>query len=292
MASKATAIDRATSGPRCRRSSGHATGRIQPARPTFVSPRLPVERFFEKPRVGLSVAAVPGLGLRGRTCRRSCRAVRGGELAVPRFVVCRTPPPWTRSRTSAPASFPPPVVDGHASRSRRRRADRVVPSFRSCGSRGSGRRPASGGLFPGARPRAGGSCAAEAPGVGARGASARVPSVFVCALSALSCLSSCAAGVGVFVRPSRKSVDTRNSCAALLRVCIRIEPRPFSIFETLEWSNRSPSAAASSDWFSPACFRQRASRLPRSLVPVRDRRRLARRRRGFLLRFVPCIAFS
>ena len=62
-------------------------------------------------------------------------------------------------------------------------------------------------------------------------------------------------------------MDTRNSCAALLSVRIRIEPRPFSIFETLEWSNRSPSAAASSDWFSPACFRQRASRLPRSSVP-------------------------
>ena len=54
-------------------------------------------------------------------------------------------------------------------------------------------------------------------------------SVFVCVLSALSCLSSCAAGVGEFVRPSRKSVDTRSSCAALLRVCMRIEPRPFSM---------------------------------------------------------------
>ena len=105
MASRVTAIDRATSGPRCRRSSVHATGRIQPAKPTFVSPRLPEQRFFEKPRVGLSVAAVPGLGLRGRTCRRSCRAVRGGELAVPRFVVCRTLALWSRSRMSAPASF-------------------------------------------------------------------------------------------------------------------------------------------------------------------------------------------
>ena len=186
----------------------------------------------------------------------------------------------------------PPVVDRHVSRSGRRRAGRVVPSFRSCVPRGSGRRAASGCLFPGARPPAGGSCVAEAPGVGSCGASAGVPSVFVCALSALSCLSSCIAGVGVFVRPSRKSADTRNSCAALLSVCIRIEPRPFSIFETLEWSNRSPSAAASSDWFSPACFRQRASRLPRSLVPIRGRRRLARFRRGCLLRFFPCIASS
>ena len=176
----------------------------EPARAVCVEPAV-VERLRLTPRRLVALDAPVRAGRRGRRhlgCSSAGRGRRGPGAGRP------------HPRVS------PPVVDGHASRAGRRRAGRVVPSFRSCGPRGSGRRPPSGCLFPGARPPAGGSCAAEAPGVGARGAASRVRSGFVCALSALSCLSSCAAGVGVFVRAEQEVGGHPQLLRGLFSACV------------------------------------------------------------------------